>query len=95
MTASHCGAPDQWHAVCNPCVKSRRWDDGLVVYSVNSGDTFLFGLPAFSILDRLAAGPAAAAELGAAADEEELRELLARLEQAGLVVRTGHADRRI
>lgn len=82
-------APECWRRVADPCVRTRRWSDGLVVYRLDSGDTFLFASTAFRILDRLAAGPASAGELLALADvgvhDEEPGELLARLQQAGLL----------
>lgn len=90
MKRSSVGAPE-WRVASNARARTRRWDDGLVVYRADSGDTFLFESAALVILDRLAIGSATTDELYALVDdhapEEDPDDLLARLRQAGLVAR--------
>lgn len=92
MASSYEGVTERcWCANVDAPVRTRRWEDGLVVYRTDSGETFRFGVPVFKVLDWLAAGPVPASDLFALLDdevvEEEPEDLLARLEQAGLASR--------
>lgn len=91
MAGSCKGVTQRWYASVDGSVRTRRWEDGLVVYRTDSGETFRFDVAVFKVLDRLAAGSVPASDLFALLDDEavgeEAEDLLARLEQAGLASR--------
>ncbi len=91
MGGSGGGAPERWCASVDPLVRTCRWEDGLIAYRIDSGETFRFDVVVFKILDCLTVGPVPVGDLLALLDrelvDEEPAELLTRLEQAGLASR--------